>query len=580
MSEGFKWEWKPWGKRPGVTLCCLVCWLALSTASLQAADPSDAFADRPTFTTQTGDLTGTTSLSTREPAEPTHGGKQGGKSVWIRWIAEENGIVTFRTDGSAFDTLLSAYELKPGNEPPFMRLQQQARNDDSEIAPPASLIQFGAIQGHAYEIALDGRNGESGPFRLLWEFASVSKPPPVILSTPSDQAVRQGDLLQLSVDLIEGDSMKLSWFLNEDEILNEESSTLLIPSVGLADLGLYRLRIRVGNIRYFSSPIEIQINSEGATNALARNKLLDSLVSKFESDDSHGGPRLQDVGAGNTRGYNGSQIFNTFYATRDPAEPIHCGLGGGATYLFTYAPPADGQIYLDTVGSTYDTVLTVYTYTPPLNSYLELQQITCNNDGVGLGSASQLDFAALAGHNYVVVVDGVLGARGLARLNYRVDITQPPHPPTVQTAPPLSEVVVPGTTVRLELTTAGSPPLHYRWAKGSITLPGKTNTTLILTNFQASDAGEYRLNISSHIGEAQSPPIVLTLPALRLVSTATQLRFEVYVAPGSFCQLEYRNSLIHGEWLPLGEPLPGQETIQSIPLPLAEEPSRFYRVKP
>lgn len=551
---------------------------------LHAAEMSDAFADRPTFTDPTGDITGSTANASREIDEPVHGGKTGGKSVWMTWVAPENGIVTFHTDGSAFDTLLSAYEISTGNGPILKRLQEEARNDDGPL-PPASFIQFGAIAGRRYEIALDGRNNSGGAYRLRWEFDAVSKPPPVILHTPSDQALKLGDRLELSVDLIEGDSMKLSWFLNEDEILNEESSTLIIPNLDVSNLGIYRLRIRLGSIKYFSAPIEIQINSEGATNALARNKILDSVESKFEpnEDGRGGGPRLQDVGAGNTRGFNGTQIFNTFYATRDPAEPIHCGIGGGSSYWFTYSPPADGQVYLNTVGSSYDTVLAVYTFTPPLTGYQDLLEIACNNDGAGIGTASEVDFAALAGHNYVIVIDGVLGAKGLAHLNYRVDITQPPVPPIVQSAPPASETVYPGTDVRLEVAAAGSPPLHFRWWKGNTLLSGMTNATLLLPRFQASDAGDYSLTVSSHIGETNTSPITLLLPvtpSIKISLLPQSMLFELYVPAGTQCQLEYRDSLTEGDWLPAGDPVPGADQPQSISLPRPDAVSRFYRIRP
>src|ERR1041384_1394526 len=41
--------------------------------------------------------------ATTESGEPNHGGKHGGASVWLRWIAPTTGIATFHTLGSGFD---------------------------------------------------------------------------------------------------------------------------------------------------------------------------------------------------------------------------------------------------------------------------------------------------------------------------------------------------------------------------------------------------------------------------------------------------------------------------------------------
>ena len=549
-----------------------------------AADPapSDNFADRPTFTILTGDLTGNSSAATREIDEPIHGGKPGGKSVWISWTAPANGIATFHTDGSDFDTLLSAYRISPGNTPELKRLQEVARNDDNPALAPSSIIQFGALAGTRYEIALDGRNGASGNFHLKWEFQSVSKPPPIILSTPEDRALKLGDRLEMTVNFVSTDSLKFSWFLNEGEIAGSESPTLIIPSLSTDDLGRYRLRIHIGDVRFFTAPIEIQVNSEGFTNALARDKLFDALDSPFESDDHHGGPHLQDLGVGVTRGFNGTQIFNTLYSTRDPSEPVHCGVGGGSSYWFAYSPPQDGQVYLDTVGSSYDTVLAIYTYTGTLTSYADLQEIACNNNGVGLGTASSLDFAALGGHQYLVVIDGVAGARGTAHLNYRVDVLQIPAVPQIQTPPP-EKVALPGDTIRLQITASGSPPLRYLWAFGNTPMPQATNASFTLSNFQAANQGDYTVRVFSHIGSTNAPPIHVSLlvpPPLSVVPSGSNGVIRAFLPVGATYQLEYKDSLESSDWLPWGEPFPGANRVLLFTNFLSGSTSRFYRIRP
>jgi hypothetical protein len=45
----------------------------------------------------------------REPDEPDHAGITGHGSVWMKWIAPNDGTVTFNTQGSGYDTLLAVY---------------------------------------------------------------------------------------------------------------------------------------------------------------------------------------------------------------------------------------------------------------------------------------------------------------------------------------------------------------------------------------------------------------------------------------------------------------------------------------
>ncbi len=69
---------------------------------------ADAFAARGLLAGDNGSGTANSAGATREPSEPRHGGKRGGASVWVSWIPSTNGVVTFSTAGSGFDTLLSA----------------------------------------------------------------------------------------------------------------------------------------------------------------------------------------------------------------------------------------------------------------------------------------------------------------------------------------------------------------------------------------------------------------------------------------------------------------------------------------
>ncbi|MFM7214506.1 MAG: S8 family serine peptidase, partial [Verrucomicrobiota bacterium] len=103
--------------------------------------------------------TGNNQVATKEPGEPNHAANNvGGKSVWWKWTAPSAGTATINTRGSTFDTILGIYTGTAVN-----RLTLVANNDD-ETYPNVitSRVQFTAIGGTTYRIAVDGYNNGSG----------------------------------------------------------------------------------------------------------------------------------------------------------------------------------------------------------------------------------------------------------------------------------------------------------------------------------------------------------------------------------------------------------------------------------
>ena len=104
----------------------------------------------------------------------------------------------------------------------------------------------------------------------------------------------------------------------------------------------------------------------------------------------------------------------TFGATLQAAEPQPCGLAG-STVWYVYTPAKDGTLRADTNGSTFDTVLAVYTGA----SIDALSQVVCNDDDTDL--RSRLSFDAIAGKTYYFQIGtsgkGKLTADDIVRFN-------------------------------------------------------------------------------------------------------------------------------------------------------------------
>ena len=95
-----------------------------------------------------------------------------------------------------------------------------------------------------------------------------------------------------------------------------------------------------------------------------------------------------------------------------------------------------------------------------------------------------------------------------------------PAPMIVQEPAPLL-VGVTGTA-SFQALAYGAPPLAYQWLKNGVAVPGATNTSLVMANVQASQAGGYALAVTNLYGAATSQVAVLTVSATIPVTLVAQ----------------------------------------------------------
>jgi hypothetical protein len=113
-------------------------------------------------------------------------------------------------------------------------------------------------------------------------------------------------------------------------------------------------------------------------------------------------------------------------ATKEIGEPNHAGDPGGRSVWWEWTAPGPGSVFIRTTGSSFDTLLAVYTG----SSVAELSDtLAASNDDAGKAVTSLVAFNVTAGTTYHIVVDGFGGASGDIQLalSYRVNIL--PDPP-------------------------------------------------------------------------------------------------------------------------------------------------------
>ncbi len=572
-----------------------VGWLAggllACTGLASGAELQDAFFNRELVTGLSGTVAGSNVGATRENDEPRHAERRGGASVWISWLAPTNGIVTFRTTGSSFDTLVAAYYAEDDEPNNLDELKEAAGNDDEEgLTAGASLIIFGAQAGHHYEIAIDGYQGAQGAIELSWSLQEAPDPPPIILSTPGDQAFLEGQPLTLIVNLQNPSAYNLHWFLNDEELENEEDATLVLAALSRTNVGSYRLRLALGDLRFFTKPIEIQINSEGLTNSLVRDKLLDVVAgpgagtlsvpggTKFNPKLPAKGDQPRVLDAIN-RGYNGSQLYNTIKATAGPGEPLVCGQAGAVTW-FAYQAPTNGTLFLDTTGSEIGVALSVFTYAGALTNLNQLTSITCASSGTP-GTPSEIVLAVLTGQPYVVAIAGLNDLRGVVHLNYRLDDTLLPTAPIIALDGG-EKLVAAGSPLQLAAAAAGSPPLIFSWLKdGVVVLEEQPGNFLSIPAASLADAGSYRVRVRNHIDEATSLPLqvrVLQPPRLQVAVSPAEMVVSFASVGGQLYRLEARVPELP-DWTSASPWEPGTGGWMSFTNALLEADHRWWRIQ-
>jgi PKD repeat protein len=94
-------------------------------------------------------------------------------------------------------------------------------------------------------------------------------------------------------------------------------------------------------------------------------------------------------------------------ATKEPGEPDIAGNPGGKSVWWQWPSPITGPVSISTIGSSFDTLLGVYTGSAISNLVL----VASNDDAEGT-LQSDVTFQAIAGTNYQITVDGFDGASG------------------------------------------------------------------------------------------------------------------------------------------------------------------------
>jgi hypothetical protein len=397
--------------------------------TLEISDPTplvanDNFISRISLPSGATSISGDTTLASKELGEPNHGANPGGRSVWYSWTAPSGGLVTVRLINTSFQPLLGIYS---GTEVGGL----------NEIAGSSSggELDFRAVGGTTYAIAVDGFNGQSGPFTL-----TMTDP----LPTPLNDDFANRTVLSsgpLSVGGTNVNASKEPGEPNHAGIPGGRSVwySWTAPSSGTARLHIARqaffarVGIYVGNsvdtlvsvpFYSFGPDIPFQV-AAGTTYHIAVDGLYAS-SGRFELELGAVVEPPPNDSFSNREVLSGLPAFadgNNIAATMDLDEPSHDSRTGGRSVWWTWTAPVTGPV---TFGVAHNSValsngiLAIYTG----SSLASLVPVASRTSGAPL----TLSLSVTSGTVYQIAVDGLnarefgLGSTG----EFSLSVSQPP----------------------------------------------------------------------------------------------------------------------------------------------------------
>src|SRR5437867_1565977 len=214
----------------------------------------------------------------------------------------------------------------------------------------------------------------------------------VITQQPQSQNLPTGATLSLTVVATGTGPLSYQWRLNGVNIPGATSSLFTVGNFQPANSGDYSVAV---------SDVTGAVNSDVASiraSDLAALPFTDAMNGQNQITGSSG------IGSGSNVG-----------ATREPGEPNHAGRFGTKSVWLTWQAPLLGGVFtLDTAGSSFDTLLAVYTGDAVGSLTLVASNddnITCDDSTHGFHT-SRVRFNARGGTVYHIAVDGLSGTAG------------------------------------------------------------------------------------------------------------------------------------------------------------------------
>lgn len=510
---------------------------------------ADDFAHRLVLPLAEGEVGGSNADASFESFEPAHGKRRGDRSVWFSWLAPGTAPVMFSTLGSSVDTQMAVYTNANNQVPALTSLRRVVEN---HLGGPyrSSEVQFRALAGVEYFIAVDAIRRKGGPVVLSWKQEEADDHIPVFVSVDENKTATEETsevTFSVSVDAA-GQPVRFQWYRLAQEIPNATNSTLTLPNPKRSDIGLYRVRAGIGERVVWAQAGALEFGPSS------------QVQSKDSFDDLYGDPLRVPSGLGSggeallpglvvEPEAGASQSFwldGTSYS--DQGEQVVGGTGLGNSRWLTFTCMASGLLAIDTKGSTIDPVIAVYT--GAVGSELaDLQLESSDRDGAGDERNSLLRLNVVAGRTYFLAVDRETSESGTVTVN--LNLGEPP----VILRHPRTQIVPAGGTATFSVEYSSVPAPEIQWHFNDEPIPGATQPTYTIDQVSPQHLGNYHATLENGVDFAVSGKAELLLNELvfggPLSVQPGEVEIRMSVPVGKSVLIE-QSSNISGNWREVG----------------------------
>lgn len=330
-----------------------------------------------------------------------------------------------------------------------------------------------------------------------------------------------------------------------------------------AYLGSFCPSVQLAN--YVGAPMFTNFTSLGSNSVLAMTNLMGplqrvgwSLNTNFSATDFRYEVRFNSLTQSSSTSIDAwleIWVLSTSNPTNYDITSPYGGCFGGCPYFFT--------------GSSIDSFYSTLNYAYEDNTWYRvvlegapgqtIRESICDDTGTELAGVNLQHGADAFSSGFTIALSQAIGCSGVpypdqVAVNYAL-LTSSGPAPIIIFQPTSTQFVLVGTNAFFSVAASGEGPLSYQWYFENHALPGQNASSLLLSDVQLTNAGNYTVVIANSSGSVTSapaalmvgsPPVILTQPKDQVGYWGYSATFSVMVAdaPPIFYQWYFDGSAI------------------------------------
>lgn len=387
------------------------------------------------------------------------------------------------------------------------------------------------FDGMIDELAIYGRALTSNEIAAIYNAASAGKCPPqstapFITQQPQSLTVAANASAQFSVAATGSPAPMYQWFFAGQALSGQTNATLLLNNVLPAQAGNYFVAVTnpVGGVISSNAALSVTtmqavVYVDGTTPGFYNDSLgtvLDGTAPQFPIPYGSGGGDPTFLPASEPDLSAATNILGNWFAPQ---------LGLNSYWRSVAAIPSTWELNTETA--------IIYVIDAGPNGIADLRADLDEDNGIYVWVNGEFKFGARLpglpsplgqfehtniflgdlppGSNYIQILREDSGiATGYQIRLTGTQLTTNQQPPEITQAP-VGQSVELGNTATFNVAAKGTPRLFYQWRFNGDNLAGQTNTSLVLSNLQLSQAGDYSVAVSNAYGSVTSSVAALTV---------------------------------------------------------------------